>query len=108
MLSPAHRRIECWRDPRWHDVGRRMVVPRRSKLVVSHKGYRKTEEKGATPDPLMGVWPFGYRLEPWDERATLLFYLNQAEAHLGSRCCRPSTALGRRGRATAPGAQASG
>jgi hypothetical protein len=40
-----------------------MVLPRRGPVVVSHDGYRKTEEKGATPDPLMGVWPFGYRLE---------------------------------------------
>jgi hypothetical protein len=51
---------------------------------VSHDGYRKTEEKGATPDPLMGIWPFGYPLEAEDEKATLDFYLAQADAYLGS------------------------
>jgi hypothetical protein len=52
--------------------------------VVSHDGYRKTEEKGATPDPLMGIWPFGFALAPEEEQATLDFYLDQADAYLGS------------------------
>lgn len=71
-------------DPRWEAIAKTMIVPRRGKVVVSHDGYRKTEEKGATPDPLMGVWPFGYRLDPDDEQATLDFYLGQADAYLGS------------------------
>jgi trehalose/maltose hydrolase-like predicted phosphorylase len=71
-------------DPRWQAIAKSMVVPRRGKVVVSHDGYRKAEEKGATPDPLMGVWPFGYRLEPEAEKATLDFYLDQADAYLGS------------------------
>lgn len=68
----------------WRDVARGMVLPRRGKVVVSHDGYRKSEEKGATPDPLMGIWPMGYRLDPDDEKATLDFYLQQADAYLGS------------------------
>jgi hypothetical protein len=71
-------------DPRWEQIARTMVVPRRGEVVVSHDGYRKTEEKGATPDPLMGVWPFGFRLKPEAEKATLDFYLDQADAYLGS------------------------
>jgi hypothetical protein len=62
---------------------------------VSHDGYRKTEEKGSPPDPLMGVWPFGYRLEPEAERATLDFYLDQAVPIWAARCCRRSTGHGR-------------
>ncbi len=71
-------------DPRWRAIAEGMVLPRRDKIVVSHDGYRKTEEKGATPDPLMGIWPFGYPLEPEAEQATLAFYLEQADAYIGS------------------------
>jgi trehalose/maltose hydrolase-like predicted phosphorylase len=71
-------------DPRWRSIAEGMVLPRRGKVVVSHDGYRKTEEKGATPDPLMGIWPFGYRLDAEEEKATLDFYLDQADAYLGS------------------------
>jgi hypothetical protein len=71
-------------DPRWRIVADGMVLPRRDRVVVSHDGYRKTEEKGGTPDPLMGVWPFGYRLDPEDEQATLRFYLDLADTYVGS------------------------
>jgi trehalose/maltose hydrolase-like predicted phosphorylase len=71
-------------DPRWRAIAKGMALPRRDKVVVSHDGYRKTEEKGATPDPLIGIWPFGYRLEAEDEQATLNFYLEQADAYIGS------------------------
>jgi trehalose/maltose hydrolase-like predicted phosphorylase len=71
-------------DPRWEEIAKTMVMPRRDKVIVSHDGYRKTEEKGATPDPLMGVWPFGYRLSAEEEKATLDFYLAQADPYVGS------------------------
>jgi len=71
-------------DPRWRAVAEGMVLPRRDRVVVSHDGYRKAEEKGGTPDPLMGVWPFGYRLDPEDEQATLRFYLDLADTYVGS------------------------
>jgi hypothetical protein len=34
--------------------------------VISHDAYRIDEEKGATPDPLMGLFPFSF---PLDETA---------------------------------------
>jgi trehalose/maltose hydrolase-like predicted phosphorylase len=71
-------------NPVWRRIADGMVMPRRDQVVVSHDGYRKTEEKGATPDPLMGIWPFGYRLDAQEEKATLDFYLGQADAYLGS------------------------
>jgi hypothetical protein len=71
-------------NPLWRTIAEGMVLPRRGRIVVSHDGYRKTEEKGGTPDPLMGVWPFGYRLEPEDEQATLKFYLDLADGYVGS------------------------
>lgn len=68
----------------WRDIAERMILPRRDKIVVSHDGFRIDEEKGATPDPLMGLWPVGYPLPEADEQATLAFYLAQAEAYIGS------------------------
>lgn len=71
-------------NPEWRAIADSMAIPMRDGVVVSHDGYRKTEEKGATPDPLMGIWPFGFPLSAEDEQATLAFYLDQADAYLGS------------------------
>jgi trehalose/maltose hydrolase-like predicted phosphorylase len=68
----------------WRDIAEQMIIPRRGKIVVSHDAFRIDEEKGATPDPLMGIWPVGFRLEPAEERATLDFYLAHAEGYIGS------------------------
>jgi protein-glucosylgalactosylhydroxylysine glucosidase len=57
------------------------VLARRGRAVISHDGYRRNEEKGATPDPLMGIWPFGFLA---DEVATLSLYLDQAQDYIGS------------------------
>jgi hypothetical protein len=61
-----------------------MILPRRDRIVVSHDGFRIDEEKGATPDPLMGIWPLGYRLDAAAEQATLEFYLQHSDAYIGS------------------------
>lgn len=71
-------------DPLWHEIAGAMLLPRRGPLVVSHDGFRVDEEKGATPDPLMGVWPVGFGLDEASEQATLEFYLKHAEAYIGS------------------------
>lgn len=71
-------------DPLWRSIAKGMATPRRGDVIVSHDGYRKAEEKGATPDPLMAVWPFGFCLPPEQEKATLAFYLDQAGAYIGS------------------------
>jgi hypothetical protein len=80
----AARRLGRHADPRWSQIADAMALPRRGNAVVSHDGYRRDEEKGATPDPLMGLWPFGYPLEADAERATLRFYLDQAQEYVGS------------------------
>jgi trehalose/maltose hydrolase-like predicted phosphorylase len=51
-------------DPAWSEIAEGLAIPKRGKAVISHDGYRANEEKGATPDPLMGLFPFGYRLDP--------------------------------------------
>jgi protein-glucosylgalactosylhydroxylysine glucosidase len=71
-------------DPDWSLIATDLVVPMRGKLVISHDGYRQTEEKGATPDPLMGVFPLGFPLEAETEQATLDYYLAKAGDYLGS------------------------
>jgi trehalose/maltose hydrolase-like predicted phosphorylase len=89
-------------DPRWRRDRRRHGQCRGGiKAVVSHDGYRKTEEKGATPDPLMGIWPFGIALAA-----------GRGEGHAATStsarptpiwavpCCRRCTAPGRRAPAT--------
>jgi hypothetical protein len=71
-------------NPEWAKIADGMTLPRRGKAIVSHDGYRRDEEKGATPDPLLGLWPFGYAMEEADAQATLEFYLNQAADYIGN------------------------
>ena len=64
----AAERLGRQADPAWARIADAMVVPRRGKAIVSHDDYRRDEEKGATPDPLMGrlaVW-----FPPGRERGT--------------------------------------
>ena len=51
---------------------------------MSHDGFQPDEEKGGTPDPLMGVYPLGFDMEPEVEAATLKFYLGLREGYIGS------------------------
>src|SRR5690606_13033277 len=41
----------------------------------SHDDYRATEEKGATPSPLMGLFPYWADIDPETMQKTLTFYL---------------------------------
>ncbi len=52
--------------------------------MISHDDYRIDEEKGATPDPLMGLFPFGFPLDEAEERETLALYLSMAQDYIGS------------------------
>jgi hypothetical protein len=71
-------------DPQWREIADRMILPRRGQAIVSHDAFRIDEEKGATPDPLMGLWPIGYPLDAPGQQATLALYLAHAEAYIGS------------------------
>jgi trehalose/maltose hydrolase-like predicted phosphorylase len=71
-------------DPQWADIAAKLIIPRRGRIVVSHDKFRIDEEKGATPDPLMGIWPVGFPLEEADVQATLDFYLAHAKDYIGS------------------------
>lgn len=68
----------------WSRVADGLVLPMRDGMVISHDGYRANESKGATPDPLMGVFPLAC---PWPDEVrekTLAFYLERADDYLGS------------------------
>ena len=71
-------------NPLWAEIADGLFLAMRDKVVVSHQGYRRDEEKGATPDPLMGVWPLAYEMGPEVELATLEFYLAQASVYIGA------------------------
>jgi trehalose/maltose hydrolase-like predicted phosphorylase len=71
-------------DPIWAKIADGLHIPMRGSAVISHDDYRVDEEKGATPDPLMGLFPFGYRLTPQEEQATLTLYLDMAQDYIGS------------------------
>lgn len=69
---------------KWQDIKDDLKLPLRGKVLVSHDGYRADEEKGATPDPLMAVFPLGHDLGEEMERETLAYFLNQAEHYIGA------------------------
>ena len=71
-------------NPAWAEIAAGLLLPMRDKVVVSHEGYRRDEEKGATPDPLMAIWPLSYQMDPKVEQATLDFYLEQAGTYIGA------------------------
>jgi hypothetical protein len=68
----------------WGDFADGIVLPERDGAIISHDRYREDEEKGATPDPLMGVFPLNYPLTKRQERATLDLYLAKADDYVGS------------------------
>jgi hypothetical protein len=71
-------------DPEWARIAEAIVLPKAGRVVVSHDGFEAGEEKGGTPDPLMGIFPLGFDMEPEVEADTLKFYLDLREGYIGS------------------------
>jgi len=67
----------------WRQIATHLKLPLRDGVLVSHDDYRVNEEKGATPSPLMGIFPLG-NLTGDVARATLDFYLPRAKDYIGS------------------------
>jgi hypothetical protein len=80
----AAERLGIEADPAWARLADGIVVPSRGLAIVSDDGWRSNEEKGATPDPLMGIFPLGYPMSPEVEAATLSIGLDLADAYVGS------------------------
>jgi trehalose/maltose hydrolase-like predicted phosphorylase len=87
VLDAAIRQCEAAGAPwntRWAEIAEGLVLPMRGEAVISHDRYRVNEDKAATPDPLMGIFPLGYEQPEGQVRATLGFYLTMADEYLGS------------------------
>jgi trehalose/maltose hydrolase-like predicted phosphorylase len=80
----AARRLGFEPDPAWGEVAQAIVLPMRGEAIVSHDAWRVNEEKGATPDPLMGVFPLDVGLAAKVEAATLETFLPLAQDYIGS------------------------
>jgi protein-glucosylgalactosylhydroxylysine glucosidase len=80
------RRLGDTPSPDWSAVesGLRLPVSRTDRILVSHAGYRRNEEKGATPDPLAGFFPLWFDVEPELMARTIRFYLDLAPGYIGS------------------------
>jgi len=76
-------------DPAWQKIATKMVVPKRGRVVISHDAFRVDEEKAATPDPLMGIFPLGFDFDHETEQATLAYYLKLAKRYIGSPMLSP-------------------
>lgn len=61
---------------KWAQVADGLHLPMRADgVIASHDDYRATEEKGATPSPLMGLFPYWADIDPETMQKTLTFYL---------------------------------
>jgi hypothetical protein len=71
-------------NPLWSEIANKIALPWQGRIVVSHDGFKASEEKGHTPDPLLGIFPLGYPLAEDVQQATLKFYLDLADGYIGS------------------------
>ena len=71
-------------NPDWIEVAAHIVLPRKGQVIISHDGFKPKEEKGGTPDPLMGIFPLGFDMGREAEAATLKFYLGLRKGYIGS------------------------
>ncbi len=71
--------------PIWRKVAEGLRLPMRADgAIASHDGYRTSEEKGATPSPLMALFPLWADIDEATQRATLEFYLELWEDYVGA------------------------
>ena len=73
---------------RWRGLASDIRIPMddRRSVVKSHETFtsRATGRSAATPEPLAGLFPIGYELDPDVERETIRFYLDRVDPYLGS------------------------
>jgi len=71
--------------PAWARVADGLHIPLRADgAIASHDDYRSTEEKGATPSPLMGFFPYWAEVDAETMQKTLTFYLGLWRDYVGS------------------------
>ncbi len=80
----AARQLGRVANPDWVQVAANMALPRNGRVIISHDGFKPKEEKGGTPDPLMGIFPLGFDMDRASEASTLKFYLGIRKGYIGS------------------------
>jgi hypothetical protein len=76
-------------DWRAVESGLTVRVSPKSGAVMSHDGFNPNEDKGATPDPLAGIFPLWFPLSDETTIATLRYYLDLAPGYIGSPMLSP-------------------
>lgn len=81
----AARQLGLPQEPKWLRVAEELKPPLRSDgVIASHAGYRSDEEKGATPEPLMALFPYWAEVGEGTLQRTLRFYLDLWPGYVGS------------------------
>jgi trehalose/maltose hydrolase-like predicted phosphorylase len=71
--------------PLWSRLAESMFIPvDRNGVIRNHDAYRRTEEKGETPEAAAALFPLAYECPAEVERATLEFYLEFAKDYAGA------------------------
>ena len=70
----------------WRRIGRDLHLPMDASgtVILDHDGFRRNEEKGATPAALAALFPAGCHVDRTVERATIGYYLDVADDYIGS------------------------
>jgi len=69
----------------WTRVAEGLILPMRGDgVIASHDDYRTDEEKGATPSPLMGLFPYWADVDEDTAARTLKFYLGLWRGYVGA------------------------
>lgn len=69
----------------WSETLRDLYLPVRADgVIASHDDFRVSEDKGATPSPLAGLFPYDYPAPAARKRKTLAFYLSHWEDYVGA------------------------
>jgi trehalose/maltose hydrolase-like predicted phosphorylase len=82
----AARRLGLTPPLQWENIAECLVLPLDTKrgVILDHDDYRPSEEKGATPGTLAGLFPVGYQVDESIERSTIEYYLGRADEYIGS------------------------
>jgi hypothetical protein len=69
----------------WARLANEVFIPRNGAGVIkNHERYRRTEEKGETPEAAAGLFPLTFDCPPDVERATFAFYVELADRYVGN------------------------
>ncbi|RZJ43809.1 MAG: glycoside hydrolase family 65 protein [Brevundimonas sp.] len=69
----------------WDQAADDLYLPVRADgVIAAHDGFRVSEDKGATPSPLAGLFPYDYPAPVGQRQATLEFFLKHWKAYVGA------------------------